>query len=99
MNLHSLAIERLREQIAELQAEETQYMALSEEQQLAEFLHKKLCYGNHIDGCGWEYESWNTFQSNKNNAHTRYFDMSKQLLLIQGPETIVRIVNVLKGAI
>ena len=27
-------------------------------ERLADFLHEKLCNWNHIDGCGWEYSSW-----------------------------------------
>lgn len=35
-----------------------QYNQLSEAQRLADLIHEKTCHSNHIDQCGYEYESW-----------------------------------------
>lgn len=58
--------EELKTQIAKLQSELKK--AQKEEQELesgspvaiATLMHSKLCHWNHVDGCSWEYESWET---------------------------------------
>lgn len=35
-----------------------EYNQLSEAQRLADLIHQKTCHSNHIDQCGYEYESW-----------------------------------------
>ena len=42
-----------------------EYNQLSEAQRLADLIHQKTCHSNHIDQCGYEYESWTSPDSSK----------------------------------
>lgn len=54
--------------------EEPNYTA--EIQKVAELLHRVKCNLNHIDGCGWEYESW----LKPGFAHKRWAEEAERLL-------------------
>lgn len=43
---------------------------------LAEYLHQINCNWNHIDGCSWQYESWDE----PGNARNRYLDKARRIL-------------------
>jgi hypothetical protein len=53
--------ERARELRAEadrIERDAKKHASSPVEQRIAEALHSMFCHWNHIDGCGWEYESW-----------------------------------------
>lgn len=54
------AQEQLAEAKKQLQALEQRVSKLMDNpvREAAELLHSFMCHANHIDGCGWEYESW-----------------------------------------
>lgn len=74
-------IAELEKEIAKLKEIDRQFAALPPEHQLAITLHKTLCYHNHTDGCGWEYEylpnkggaDWN------GNAHQRWLLKARKI--------------------
>ena len=51
---------------------------LTVEQELAEAFHSTLCRWNHVDGCGWFYESWNDPGYSRN----KYLDIVHQIIKI-----------------
>lgn len=60
---------------------------------LAEFLHRKLCTRNHLDGCGWYYSEndWSEFE------HQRYLKMAfKMLDMGFDIKDIKKIINITK---
>lgn len=53
---------------------------LSEEQQLAIFLHQHLCTANHTDGCSWGYEIHGVIEDWEGYAHKKYLEMAKRMI-------------------
>jgi hypothetical protein len=49
-------IAKLQKEIDELQKVDALFLAMTDEEKLAEALHTLLCRWNHTDGCGWHYE-------------------------------------------
>lgn len=44
------------------------YNQLSDAQRLADLIHQKTCHSNHIDQCGYEYESWSKYSPSSSRA-------------------------------
>lgn len=62
---------------AELLKEKERIESLSSEQQLAEYMHEKLCRWNHTDGCSWYYENdWH------GDSHQKYLAAAARLYYI-----------------
>lgn len=49
---------------------------------LAELLHKRLCHHNHIDGCGWDYDTWDN--TGKYNARSEYLTKARAVYDVVG---------------
>lgn len=49
-----------------------------EEQELATAIHGKTCHWNHIDQCGWEYDSWD--QPRKSDTKSNYLKKAQTIL-------------------
>ena len=54
-----------------------EYNQLSEAQRLADLIHQKTCHLNHIDQCGYEYESW---RSNLKSRKLSYLKKAEAML-------------------
>ena len=54
----------------------------SREEQLAVFLHSKLCHYNHVEECGWSYEIKNGVHNWNGCDHKRYLEKAKKMLEI-----------------
>jgi hypothetical protein len=65
-------IRKLEEQIAALRTEDERIAAMLPEQRLAVSLHTLLCHHNHVDGCGWEYESSKGIADWTGHSHSHY---------------------------
>lgn len=53
---------------------------LSEEEQLAIFLHQHLCHYNHTDACSWSYEIHGVVDNWAEYAHKNYLEMAKRMI-------------------
>jgi cell division septum initiation protein DivIVA len=59
-----LKSDELKEQIAALEKElkkakdQERKLSSGSPVAVADFMHEKMCHHNHVDGCGWDYESW-----------------------------------------
>ena len=71
-------IDLLQKQIAELQWEINTIEKIPLNQRLAEVIHSKLCHWNHTDGCSWEYEKWENYQSG--HAKKQYLNKANDLI-------------------
>mgnify|MGYP001601850508 CR=1 FL=1 len=79
-------VEELREKLAQTQKE----LAEAEEfdrrlggndaRAVAEVLHAKECRWNHIDGCSWEYETWDGEKPAGNREHMRWYEKAVKLI-------------------
>lgn len=49
-----------------------------EERELATAIHGKTCHWNHIDQCGWEYDSWD--QPRKSDTKSNYLKKAQTIL-------------------
>lgn len=49
-----------------------------QEQELATAIHGKTCHWNHIDQCGWEYDSWD--QPRKSDTKSNYLKKARTIL-------------------
>lgn len=49
-----------------------------EEHELATAIHGKTCHWNHIDQCGWEYDSWD--QPRKSDTKSNYLKKAQTIL-------------------
>lgn len=86
-------IEKLKNQLKELEKEEKEFSSLSIDKQLAEQLHEKMCHHNHTDMCDWYYGNWNKPSS----AHKRYLETAQESLKISDAKTILKIADCLKN--
>ena len=60
---------------AKIAAETARTAGMTLEQRLADVLHRKLCHWNHIDECGWQYETnWD------HGTHNRYLLRARKIL-------------------
>tara|TARA_B100002019_G_C20845475_1_gene392017 strand:+ start:113 stop:412 length:300 start_codon:yes stop_codon:yes gene_type:complete len=72
------------------------YENLTPEQRFATVLHDTLCNQNHTDGCGWDWESWNTVEST--HAKKRYLSMAQELITRGYDEdTALEFISIIKG--
>jgi hypothetical protein len=66
-----MSSDEIKEQIAELQSKLKAAQKAEQELEsgspvaIANLLHSTLCIHNHIDGCSWEYETWENPGSTK----------------------------------
>lgn len=51
-----------------------------EEKRLAEVLHNIMCHWNHTDGCGWEYDTWDSVLT-LNSARATYLIRARKVLV------------------
>lgn len=67
-----------------------EYNQLSEAQRLADLIHQKTCPFNHIDQCGYEYESWSN-----NSKHTKlgYLKKAEEMLKISSFDNAVLVLE------
>lgn len=49
---------------------------MTQSQELAGLIHKKRCHWNHMDQCGWDYESWDKPGSTRD----RYLGLANTVL-------------------
>lgn len=85
--------ERRNELLAEYRS------TLSDEEQLAIFLHQHLCTSNHIDGCSWHYEIHGVIDDWNGHAHKKYLNMAKEMI-VQCPDIdlLKRIILITKNS-
>lgn len=50
----------------------------TQEHELATAIHGKTCHWNHIDQCGWEYDSWD--QPRKSDTKSNYLKKAQTIL-------------------
>ena len=60
MNLSKEELLKQKEQLEKTLARVNEELdrKVNQTERLANFLHSRLCNWNHIDGCSWEYSSW-----------------------------------------
>jgi hypothetical protein len=74
-------IKKHEEEIDKLREARKIVEGLTEAQQLATVLHAKQCHHNHIDGCGWYYESWTKdVPANRGGTRQRWVEKAEKLL-------------------
>lgn len=86
---NSKQISELEEKVARLKREQEEYNRLSEDKKLAELIHTKLCRYNHVDGCGWHYESW----KQPLGARTEYLKKAQNILKLSKFKEAVKIIE------
>jgi|TARA_R110000824_G_scaffold105368_8_gene249347 hypothetical protein len=69
-------IKELRAEADRLEELDKKNSESPKEYRLAEMIHSKMCHWNHIDGCGWHYESWD----NIGDSRQRYIDKANFIL-------------------
>ncbi len=89
-----------RRQIAELEAEQAAFQAMTPNQQLAITLHDVLCNWNHTDGCGWFYEVHKGVDDWHGHAHASWLQRATKirgLLPDFTEQEIMKVVRAVKG--
>lgn len=78
------AIQRLNEEIDQLNAQRKVLNDLGDPMKLADVLHEIDCHWNHTDGCGWYYESWEGVAAGKwrNGTKEGYLEKAKKVLAV-----------------
>lgn len=84
-------LKELEDEIAKLKEEHAEQLSLSEDRQLAEFLHDKLCKWNHVDGCGWFYYNW----TDPGQDRTVWINKARRVLKVVDIDTAKKVVNLL----
>ena len=72
-------IAELRAEADKLEAADKAFRELAPEYRLAITLHEMMCHHNHIDGCGWEYESTCGKPDWFGYAHSTYLGKARNL--------------------
>lgn len=96
-------ISELETQIKSLKETKERLQALTPAEDLAIFLHDKLCTWNHTDGCEWHYEIKNGLPTWKSDAQKRYLHNACTAIRAMGskPEEaafqIKKIVTIIKS--
>ena len=90
-------LQELEDKQNKLRYELEQIPELSEEFEVAEFLHKKFCKHNHTDGCGWHYKTWE--DTPLEFSRKEYLARAKLLLEFVDADSIAQIVNILSSPI
>lgn len=89
-------INKLREQLAQEEAQLEEFSQLTEAQQLAVELHDRTCTLPHQDRCAWEYETaWG--EGNHGWTHQHYLEKAEKLLALTTRENISTILTVIKS--
>ena len=91
MSLSSYRTEYLKKELEAREKEKKRIVALPQDQRMAEKLHAKLCRANHIDGCGWSYESW----TNQGHAHKKFLKTAQDLLKVTDEKTLFEVIDLL----
>ncbi len=58
---------------------------------LATLIHKRMCRWNHMDECGWDYESWDK----PGYARNRYLEKADKVLTEVPYETAVKVLELI----
>lgn len=82
-------IKALRAEADRLETEQKQFDSNTPEIKLATLLHQKLCHSNHIDYCGWDYESW----GNMGYAKESYLAKAKAILSVVSYTHAILVIN------
>lgn len=72
-------IAELKAELEQLEATEKVLATMDPEHRIAIKLHEMLCHHNHVDGCGWEYESQNGLPNWDGHAHARYLSKASHV--------------------
>lgn len=91
--------ERLKQELAELEAEEARLLSLSDDARLAEELHSMQCRWNHTDGCSWFYEVNKSVVNWHGHAHASWLQKARNVmreLPDMSVDEILRVASVLK---
>ena len=89
--------EQIRQEIATLESRVAELKAQDAEFEndfvlVATELHEAICKSNHAEGCSWHYEkSW------REGVKGKYYEAAKQLLEHADLNTILSIIETLKG--
>ncbi len=59
---------------------------------LANQIHKHMCHWNHMDECGWDYESWNKPGYSRNI----YLEKAERVLEEVSYETAMKVLELIK---
>lgn len=86
-----------QKQIAELErqiAELKKIQSVKTPEDLADFLHQKMCLFNHADGCGYHYEIKNNIHNWSANEHADWLKKANRMLKIfNDPEKIATLIE------
>ena len=99
----AVEIERREKELEELKKKQAAVKAEPADQQLARYLHDKLCNFNHTDGCSWEYETNNGLDDWRGRVHASYLTKANRLLSVaKSPglfdvQRINKIVGIISG--
>lgn len=91
--------ERLRQELAELEAEEQRLLSLSDDARLAEELHAMQCNWNHTDGCGWFYEVHKSVVDWHGHSHARWLHKAREVMKVlpdMSVDEILRVASAIK---
>lgn len=92
------------EKLRQLRHAREVYNELSEEQQLANYIHGKMCHENHTDGCTWFYDEWipgtdETVFSRRGNPNSgdrlRYLKKAKEMLREFRHDACIKMIDLL----
>ena len=86
---NSKKIKELQEQIFKLEKEQALFETEHPEYILAEMIHSKMCRWNHVDGCSWDYESWEKI----GDSRQRYLDKATHVLSKTNLETAILVLR------
>ncbi len=75
-------IRSLTEELTKLTKQREEYLKQPDNQMLADLMHGRMCHSNHIDGCSWEYENWNSIRTHEKPTKTRYLDRATKVLVL-----------------
>jgi hypothetical protein len=90
----------LQAELVELEAAEKAASKLTPAQRVADVLHAVSCPYNHIDQCGYEYETWDALSSR--SSKSRYLGRAEALLNeaplgVEPEEWAIRIAKIVLG--
>lgn len=84
-------IKQLREELERLETQQAQYNRLDPAQKLADLIHDKFCRSNHIDQCGYEYDTWQS----PSWTRLHYLDKANTILSLTDLKTAQAIIRAL----
>ena len=79
MKKYDTEIDELKSKLFHLESERDKFLALPEEQRLAETLHDKFCSSNHTDGCDWFYDTGDWTSSSRKQYRLKAKTMLKEV--------------------